>query len=99
MTFISRTDNLIPILLANVDQLNQILHDLGIPSEDTLRRVGSPRVRLPPKVAVALSRICFMLKLLANRRNTTFVRCRAVLAIVPACEPARARSALQDAQL
>lgn len=29
-----------------VDQLNQILHYLGTPSEDTLRRVGSPRVRL-----------------------------------------------------
>ncbi len=28
-----------------VDQLNQILHYLGTPSEDTLRRVGSPRVR------------------------------------------------------
>jgi mitogen-activated protein kinase 7 len=27
-----------------VDQLNQILHYLGTPSEDTLRRVGSPRV-------------------------------------------------------
>ncbi|QRW25313.1 mitogen activated protein kinase [Rhizoctonia solani] len=26
-----------------VDQLNQILHHLGTPSEDTLRRVGSPR--------------------------------------------------------
>lgn len=29
-----------------VDQLNQILHYLGTPSEDTLRRVGSPRVGL-----------------------------------------------------
>lgn len=29
-----------------VDQLNQILHYLGTPSEDTLRRVGSPRVSL-----------------------------------------------------
>lgn len=29
-----------------VDQLNQILHYLGTPSEDTLRRVGSPRVCL-----------------------------------------------------
>lgn len=28
-----------------VDQLNQILHYLGTPSEETLRRVGSPRVR------------------------------------------------------
>ena len=27
-----------------VDQLNQVLHYLGTPSEDTLRRVGSPRV-------------------------------------------------------
>lgn len=27
-----------------VDQLNQILHYLGTPSEETLRRVGSPRV-------------------------------------------------------
>ena len=27
-----------------VDQLNQILHFVGTPSEDTLRRVGSPRV-------------------------------------------------------
>lgn len=31
-----------------VDQLNQILHYLGTPSEDTLRRVGSPRVRAQP---------------------------------------------------
>lgn len=31
--------------LSYVDQLNQILHYLGTPSEDTLRRVGSPRVR------------------------------------------------------
>ena len=30
-----------------VDQLNQILHYLGTPSEDTLRRVGSPRVSRP----------------------------------------------------
>lgn len=30
--------------LSYVDQLNQILHYLGTPSEDTLRRVGSPRV-------------------------------------------------------
>lgn len=29
-----------------VDQLNQILHYLGTPSEETLRRVGSPRVSL-----------------------------------------------------
>lgn len=29
-----------------VDQLNQILHYLGTPSEQTLRRVGSPRVSL-----------------------------------------------------
>jgi serine/threonine protein kinase len=39
-----------------VDQLNQILHFLGTPSEDTLRRVGSPRVRasrLPLKGRVA----------------------------------------------
>ncbi|KAJ1306011.1 hypothetical protein OPQ81_010726 [Rhizoctonia solani] len=28
-----------------VDQLNQILHYLGTPSEDTLRRVGSPRAQ------------------------------------------------------
>ena len=34
-----------PILRSYVDQLNQILHYLGTPSEDTLRRVGSPRVR------------------------------------------------------
>ena len=27
-----------------VDQLNQILHYLGTPPEETLRRVGSPRV-------------------------------------------------------
>jgi mitogen-activated protein kinase 7 len=31
-------------MLSYVDQLNQILHYLGTPSEDTLRRVGSPRV-------------------------------------------------------
>jgi serine/threonine protein kinase len=31
-----------------VDQLNQILHYLGTPSEETLRRVGSPRVSLSP---------------------------------------------------
>ena len=34
------------IFRSYVDQLNQILHYLGTPSEDTLRRVGSPRVRL-----------------------------------------------------
>ena len=34
-----------PIFRSYVDQLNQILHYLGTPSEDTLRRVGSPRVR------------------------------------------------------
>lgn len=28
-----------------MDQLNQILHYLGTPSEDTLRRVGSPRAQ------------------------------------------------------
>lgn len=28
-----------------VDQLNQILHYLGTPSEETLRRVGSPRAQ------------------------------------------------------
>jgi serine/threonine protein kinase len=28
-----------------VDQLNQILHYLGTPAEDTLRRVGSPRAQ------------------------------------------------------
>lgn len=28
-----------------VDQLNQILHKLGTPNEETLKRVGSPRVR------------------------------------------------------
>ena len=32
-----------------VDQLNQIIHYLGTPSEDTLRRVGSPRVSTHPK--------------------------------------------------
>lgn len=36
---------IIPCLRSYVDQLNQILHYLGTPSEDTLRRVGSPRVR------------------------------------------------------
>ncbi|KAF7321518.1 Mitogen-activated protein kinase [Mycena kentingensis (nom. inval.)] len=43
-----------------VDQLNQILHYLGTPSEDTLRRVGSPRAQeyirsLPIKPRVAFS--------------------------------------------
>jgi hypothetical protein len=33
------------MLSSYVDQLNQILHYLGTPSEDALRRVGSPRVR------------------------------------------------------
>jgi hypothetical protein len=37
--------------LSYVDQLNQVLHYLGTPSEDTLRRVGSPRVR-PSSFAV-----------------------------------------------
>jgi len=32
-------------LFSYVDQLNQILHYLGTPSEDTLRRVGSPRAQ------------------------------------------------------
>ena len=32
-----------------VDHLNQILHYLGTPSEDTLRRLGSPRVSALPK--------------------------------------------------
>lgn len=32
-------------LSSYVDQLNQILHYLGTPSEDTLRRVGSPRAQ------------------------------------------------------
>jgi len=43
-----------------VDQLNQILHYLGTPSEDTLRRVGSPRAQdyirslpIKPKVPFA----------------------------------------------
>jgi hypothetical protein len=36
---------IIHCLRSYVDQLNQILHYLGTPSEDTLRRVGSPRVR------------------------------------------------------
>lgn len=31
--------------ISYVDQLNQILHYLGTPSEDTLRRVGSPRAQ------------------------------------------------------
>lgn len=34
----------VAVFLSYVDQLNQILHFLGTPSEDTLRRVGSPRV-------------------------------------------------------
>jgi len=42
-----------------VDQLNQILHYLGTPSEDTLRRVGSPRAQdyirsLPIKAKIPL---------------------------------------------
>ena len=36
---------LISCLHSYVDQLNQILHYLGTPSEDTLRRVGSPRAQ------------------------------------------------------
>ncbi|KZO96095.1 hypothetical protein CALVIDRAFT_527568 [Calocera viscosa TUFC12733] len=32
-----------------VDQLNQILHYLGTPSEDTLRRVGSPGLPVPAR--------------------------------------------------
>lgn len=43
-----------------VDQLNQILHFLGTPSEDTLRRVGSPRAQdyirslpIKPKISFA----------------------------------------------
>ncbi|KAF7966105.1 hypothetical protein HWV62_10210 [Athelia sp. TMB] len=43
-----------------VDQLNQILHYLGTPSEDTMRRVGSPRAQdyirsLPIKPKVPFS--------------------------------------------
>ncbi|KNZ73974.1 Mitogen-activated protein kinase SLT2/MPK1 [Termitomyces sp. J132] len=43
-----------------VDQLNQVLHYLGTPSEDTLRRVGSPRAQdyirsLPIKPRVPFS--------------------------------------------
>ncbi|KAG9030336.1 Mitogen-activated protein kinase [Tulasnella sp. JGI-2019a] len=43
-----------------VDQLNQILHYLGTPSEDTLRRVGSPRAQdyirsLPIKPRIAFA--------------------------------------------
>ena len=38
-----------------VDQLNQILHYLGTPSEDTLRHVAAPRVgRLSRNIAVFL---------------------------------------------
>ena len=37
------------MLPSYVDQLNQILHYLGTPSEETLRRVGSPRVSALPK--------------------------------------------------
>ncbi|KAI0044802.1 CMGC/MAPK/ERK protein kinase [Auriscalpium vulgare] len=45
-----------------VDQLNQILHYLGTPSEDTLRRVGSPRAQdyirsLPIKPRVPFSQL------------------------------------------
>lgn len=45
-----------------VDQLNQILHLLGTPSEDTLRRVGSPRAQeyirsLPIKPRVAFEKM------------------------------------------
>ncbi|KAF8629420.1 hypothetical protein AX15_003470 [Amanita polypyramis BW_CC] len=45
-----------------VDQLNQILHYLGTPSEDTLRRVGSPRAQdyirsLPIKPRIPFSNI------------------------------------------
>lgn len=45
-----------------VDQLNQILHFLGTPSEDTLRRVGSPRAQeyirsLPIKPRIAFANL------------------------------------------
>ncbi|MBW0522551.1 hypothetical protein O181_062266 [Austropuccinia psidii MF-1] len=45
-----------------VDQLNQILHYLGTPSEETLRRVGSPRAQdyirlLPHKPGVPFSQL------------------------------------------
>ncbi|KAL7408972.1 kinase-like domain-containing protein [Mrakia frigida] len=45
-----------------VDQLNQILHFLGTPSEDTLRRVGSPRAQeyirsLPIKPRIPFSNL------------------------------------------
>ncbi|QRW12774.1 mitogen activated protein kinase [Ceratobasidium sp. AG-Ba] len=45
-----------------VDQLNQILHHLGTPSEDTLRRVGSPRAQdyirsLPIKPRIPFSHL------------------------------------------
>lgn len=40
-----------------VDQLNQILHFLGTPSEETLRRVGSPRVSFQCFVDVNFSQL------------------------------------------
>lgn len=45
-----------------VDQLNQILHFLGTPSEETLRRVGSPRAQeyirsLPHKAGVPFPKL------------------------------------------
>ena len=42
-----------------VDQLNQILHYLGTPSEDTLRRVGSPRVGLLYRNLCFVAYCCF----------------------------------------
>jgi serine/threonine protein kinase len=42
-----------------VDQLNQILHYLGTPSEDTLRRVGSPRVGLLHRSLCFVAYYCF----------------------------------------
>ena len=83
-----------------VDQLNQILHYLGTPSEDTLRRVGSPRVGY-----VTRSFLLCCSVLLGHTQGTRLhpfsahQATGAVLAIVSTREPTRPRSARQDAEL
>lgn len=82
-----------------VDQLNQILHYLGTPSEDTLRRVGSPRVGHLPKNFLLC---CPLLEPYQGTRLHPFPAHQAtgaVLAIVSTREPTRSRFARQDAEL
>lgn len=79
-----------------VDQLNQILHYLGTPSEDTLRRVGSPRVRLLATVPV-----CVIHDLLGSRLHPfpPHQAASTLLNIIPACQPFGHRFVVANAML